>query len=498
MALAVAVALTGCKDAKVEPVGQSSPSAEATRTDAAPGPSPDAATSAPSAPTSAGAPTPRPAGASAGAGIGGPNWSATQLPPTQGGRHLYVSGRGRDSNNGLSRATPVRTLQRAADMTRPGDTVLVGDGEYTSPENWNVLNITRPGTPDRWITYAAYPGERPVVRPMRKNWQGIHVGAGAAYIRVVGFTVKGQRANLTPEQIRKAQRGDGSDPAISANCIAVDVQKNQRPMVRPHHVVIWGNTATDCPLVGISAQFADHVTVENNVTAFNGFYSPYGGSGISFHGSWNSDAGTGHKMIIRGNVSYGNKMLVKCICVDLKAVTDGNGIIVDSTNNKSFAAPPLSQAPYAGRTLVENNITYDNGGRGINVFQSLHVDVVNNTLYRNATHPAIDSDLGVVRAEDVTVANNIVVAGRGEKAVGTGDSRNVRFDSNLVVGPYQGPRDARLLTGDPGFRDPAAGDFRLTRGSPAIDSGTGALAPKIDATRSARAGRVDRGALDHR
>ncbi|HVX56695.1 MAG TPA: right-handed parallel beta-helix repeat-containing protein [Candidatus Saccharimonadales bacterium] len=42
---------------------------------------------------------------------------------------------------------------------------------------------------------------------------------------------------------------------------------------------------------------------------------------------------------------------------------------------------------YSGRTLVSNNTVYNNGGKGIQVFRSAHVDVLNNTAYDNNLDP---------------------------------------------------------------------------------------------------------------
>ncbi|MGN9809599.1 sigma-70 family RNA polymerase sigma factor [Micromonospora sp. BQ11] len=431
----------------------------------------------------------------AGAGFGGPDWSARETPPTQGGRYLYVSGTGDDRNSGRSRAEPLRTLRRAAELTEPGDTVLVDDGEYSDARQSSVVTIQRSGTPKKWITWAAYPGARPVVRA--SQWQGIWVRA--SYVTVSGFTVTGLRTKLTKEQVAAAKRGDVSDPAVSNSCIAVTELRNADPPRRPHHVVVWGNTLTDCTLAGLSVQYADYVTAAYNITSRNGWYSPYGGSGISFSNLWNSDSRTGYKMVIRGNVSSENQNLVPCLCSGAaRRVTDGNGIIVESLENDDIRGAPLFQQPYTGRTLVENNIAHHNGGRGINIFDGSHVDVVNNTLYHNATHPAIDIDLAVTRARDVRVSNNIVVPGPGSPAAMVHRSTGVRFDHNLLAGEFDTPRDPAVLTGSPRFVDADAADFRLAGGSPAADSGAEELAPKLDAGRAARARPVDRGALERR
>ncbi|WP_344363251.1 right-handed parallel beta-helix repeat-containing protein, partial [Micromonospora lupini] len=461
----------------------------------APGASPTAVVpSARPSPSASPAPTGG-GGPIAGAGTGGPTWSATGLPPTQGGRYLYVSGTGDDRAGGRSRRTALRTLGRAAQLTRPGDTVLVDDGEYADRDSSAVLPIERSGTAQRWITWAALPGARPIVRAT--GWQGIRVHA--AYVVVQGFTVVGGRATLTEAQRAAAGRGDVSDPAVSTNCIAVDEQRTADPPRRPHHVVVWGNTVTDCPLSGISAQYADHVTIAYNVAARNGHWSPYGGSGISVHSSWNSDGDTGTKMIVRGNVVHDNMNRVPCLCSGTaRRITDGNGIIVESNTNDDVRGAPLRQTPYAGRTLVESNVAYRNGGRGINVFDAAHVDVVNNTVYRNATHADIDTDLVVVRSRDVRITNTVVVSTPGEPAVAVSASTDVRFSHNLIVGRSSAPADPARLTASPRFVDADAEDFRLAAESPAVDSGVAAGAPERDAARAPRTGRVDRGALERR
>ncbi|AEV87100.1 Pectate lyase L [Actinoplanes sp. SE50] len=431
----------------------------------------------------------------AGAGSGGPSWSARQLPPTDGGRYLYVSGRGDDGNSGRTRDEALRTLRRAGELTEPGDTVLVDDGEYSDPGRNSVVTIERSGTPDRWITWAAFPGAHPVVHAAQ--WQGIWVHA--SYITVAGLTVTGMRAKLSPQQIAAAKNGDVSDPAVSNSCIAVTEQARADPPRRPTHVVVWGNTLTDCTLAGISVQYADHVTAAYNVTRRNGWYSPYGGSGISFSNLWNSDGRTDVKMVVRGNVSSENQNLVPCLCSGTtRKITDGNGIIIESLTNEDVHGAPLFQAPYTGRVLVENNVSYNNGGRGINVFKGAHIDIVNNTLYHDATHPAITTDLAITLADDVRVVNNIVVAGRGVPAAEVSGSSRVSFDHNLLAGSRSTPPDPNLLTSAPHFRDAADGDFRLRAGDPAIDSGTAKAAPGIDADRMPRTRPVDRGAYEVR
>ena len=86
--------------------------------------------------------------------------SFEQLEPQATGITYYVSGTGKDTNNGLTTGAAFRTLQRAADLTQPGDTVLVMNGTYTKPgPQTNVLQISRSGEPGNYIRYKAVPGQ---------------------------------------------------------------------------------------------------------------------------------------------------------------------------------------------------------------------------------------------------------------------------------------------------------------------------------------------------
>lgn len=46
-------------------------------------------------------------------------------------RNLYVSTQGRDTNAGTSSTAPLRTIQRASNLAKPGDTVHVAPGTYS-------------------------------------------------------------------------------------------------------------------------------------------------------------------------------------------------------------------------------------------------------------------------------------------------------------------------------------------------------------------------------
>jgi len=53
------------------------------------------------------------------------------IPASAAAATYYVATNGSDSNSGTSVSSPFKTMQHAADLTNPGDTVYVRGGTYT-------------------------------------------------------------------------------------------------------------------------------------------------------------------------------------------------------------------------------------------------------------------------------------------------------------------------------------------------------------------------------
>ena len=65
----------------------------------------------------------------------------------------YVSPTGSDSSSGTS-SSPFKTIQKAADIVNPGDTVIVRDGTYTDTDGDDfIVKISRSGTSSAWVTF---------------------------------------------------------------------------------------------------------------------------------------------------------------------------------------------------------------------------------------------------------------------------------------------------------------------------------------------------------
>ncbi len=253
----------------------------------------------------------------------------------------YVSGTGNDKNSGVSSSSPFKTIQKAANLTKPGDTVLIMNGVYrnASPSG-NVVTITRSGTAKAWIKYKAYPGHSPKLQ--FNGWHGVLLRDGASYIEINGLEVIGNNGKVTLDYAM-SEKTNRLNPLTNGNCISADGRKNGHT----HHIRIVNNNVHDCGGGGIGAMQSDYVTIDNNVIFNNGWYNVYACSGISFLNSWNFDNYRGYKMFVTNNKVYNNRQYIPWLKTG--TITDGNGIIIDDSKGTQLNS---SWVAYKGRTLV--------------------------------------------------------------------------------------------------------------------------------------------------
>jgi hypothetical protein len=298
---------------------------------------------------------------------------------------------GSDNNAGTSASAPLASLQAAADLVKPGDTVEVMNGTYVgnAPGGGDVLDIATSGTASAPITFEAAPGQTPVINSSG-GWNAIDVTA--SYIVVKGFTVEGDAANYTLAQATAGY--SGGDANLDGNGIYVTGTSGGYV---PNHVTIENNTVYNEPGGGIGTQYADYVNILNNTVYDNAHWSAYGNSGISINVSSNSDTNPGVHDVVSGNTVYGNAQEVPTIGGN--TITDGEGIILDT--NPGFV----------GEMLVENNTVYDNGSAGIESFLTDGAVITGNTLYGNNTGnllPANDAQIFINQSNNNTVTNNTI------------------------------------------------------------------------------------------
>lgn len=328
------------------------------------------------------------------------------------GRTLYLDAEnGSNSNSGLSESTAWAGFQYAIDNAEPGDTVLVMNGDYyeraSETANWRLS--AKRGAPDAYTTFRAYPGHTPTFYV--DTWNGIEV-MWSHYVEIDGFEIRGR-----PDPVEIIGKPD-NDPArkefavmsqyqtqagnlYAGNAITV-AQETHHIRIRNCHIhTVGGN--------GIAIGSGNIVLAENNRIWHAGHRSDAGNSGLSVAGLRSTDAvrPVNYGAVLRGNIIHDiNNFLGFKHYLDGQFLTDGNGIIVDWGN-----------AHYTDRTLVANNIVFNNGGRGVHAYASSFADFVHNTSYHNnqsippvssTVHDGEISSVGLNR--DINIFNNLAVA----------------------------------------------------------------------------------------
>jgi hypothetical protein len=394
----------------------------------------------------------------------------------------YVRPQGSDSSDGRTVGTAFATPQKALDVAQPGDIILLMDGTYQGGAS-PAASFPRPGLPDAWIVLKNYPGQHPLLTAHAWNIVSITQGASSAisqapplaYLEVRGLHVRGE-GDVARQKYPEAM--DKPDPRTNSNGIAVDGRYSAATY---HDFRIADNLIEYSPACGIGVLDSDWVTVEGNVCRSNCWTTIYATSGISVMGPENFDGTVNvYKKLVRDNVCCHNQTYEKWTAIN--NYSDGNGIILD-VNQGSAERPTVN---YMGRTLVQSNLCYDNGGSGIHTVTADRVDVINNTAYHNSASVHLEySEMFSYGSQDVHFINNILVApvanvAAGEKPEpvnkGYGTNTNVTFSHNVYFGGNIAPTlgDGDVIA-DPQFVQPSIDDktanFHLKPGSPALGKG---------------------------
>jgi Right handed beta helix region/Protein of unknown function (DUF1565) len=121
--------------------------------------------------------------------------SVVPLTAWNGGREthpsnrLYVAPEGSDSSPGTSSA-PFRSVQRAAEKARPGDTVIVRPGTYHGGPR--LVTLTTSGRPAAWITFRSETPWKAILDGEEGQSQvAWYFGPGVGYLRIQGFAIQG-------------------------------------------------------------------------------------------------------------------------------------------------------------------------------------------------------------------------------------------------------------------------------------------------------------------
>lgn len=426
--------------------------------------------------------------------------------PTEKG--YYVSPTGSDINAGTASAFPFKSFDKVLTVIKPGDVVNIMPGTFNA-NGKPVIDLLpeHSGEADKFITFKAYnPNDKPVFFATGNNvWNAVNINA--SYIIIDGLELAGDNAHIDSleaynnahlHKYDAASVNWGKTAVFNTNGLSIG--GTGKTSKRPDHVTVRNCIVHDFPGGGLNAIQADYITFENNVVYNNAWYTMYGCSGISVLTPVNNDNNTGYKIIIRNNICSNNRTKIPWVNTTNFSLSDGNGIIVDVNNTPPVDGVAPSEGPYRGRTLVENNVSFNSGGSGIHSYKADHVDIINNTAYHNTCKYEADyAEIWTNNCHDVNIVNNIMYARPNGNCNMKTANATEKYEHNLYFNGKVNTVGENDKTADPLFVklsiDRTVADFHLCAGSPAIGLGTRTeYMSGVDMDGNSRAGRVDAGA----
>jgi hypothetical protein len=313
---------------------------------------------------------------------------------------------------------PWRTIQRALDTLRPGQKAYVRAGTYRQS-----LVMDRAGKASAPITVRNYPGERPIVRPGGSGSMDypLRITAGAAYFRFAGFVVEGGPLHTTmniwiSDGQRQSEQSPTHDIEISRSVIRNGVGTGVFVSPNTDRVHLLRNRVHDNG-DGSRQHHGIYFQGQNGLIANNVVYHHLDGFGIQVRGNY-PDPDTEVRIPARNVIVTANTVVDNSL----------SGIMVE--NNATL-------------TTVVNNISAFNGSYGVRGY---------------------DNGSGTVLPGN-SAFNNLGF-GNGSGHFGNESRDVIDFGRNFA--------------GNPRFVRAAARNYRLLRGSRALNSAVPQYSPHVD------------------
>ncbi len=450
------------------------------------------------------------------------------VPPPGGTTVYHVAPDGDDANPGTE-AAPWATIQHAADHLRPGETVYVHGGLYAE-----AVEITRSGSAEAGpITFAAYPGEQPVLDG--GDFADDPDGANGFYLEDVshivirGFEIRNYttaRRGAVPIGIQIT----GAAHHISLVGNHIHHIETHAPLdadllgADAHGIAVYGTASEPIHDILIADNEVDHLVLgSSEAVVLNGNVRAFTVTGNLIHDCDNialdftgfegiapdaaqdraRDGLVGGNRIYaidsRPNPAYGGERSADGIYVD-----GGTRIIIERNEVYDANIGIELASEHGGRAteavIVRSNFIHHNhvaglamGGYDERRGATIGCSVVNNTFYHNDTEAAGNGELWIqFDTRDNLIVNNIFWAGEQSLLIGNPFAENDgnTVDANLYFAPagasgsrwmwrgmtYTGFDAYRRATGNDArsrFADPRLALPRplLLRDSPAIDAG---------------------------
>jgi hypothetical protein len=453
---------------------------------------------------------------------------------------FYVSTSGNDTGPGTL-TSPWRTIQHAANMVRPGDTVNVRGGTYNEHVNIGASGSASAGL----ITFQSYPGETPIVDGTGLSIPGGQYGlfnvSGQSYLLIRGFEIrnyKSAKRNVVPVGIYVT--GSGSylqflnnhvhditvtASGCNANALGVAIYGTAAP-ASLNNITVSGNQ-----LDHLKTGCSESLAIDGNTDTFafvNNQIHDNNNIAIDIAGYFGfaPDPNFDHARngLVSGNTIYnisstGNKSYpANCFCSDGIYVDGGTQILIERNliYNADIGIEMASEN--TGRVtsfvIARDNLIYSGNSAGISiggfsnsVGGSDHNTIVNNTLFKNDTKNTGSGEFQIQwHATNNVFKNNIVYATTQNlflNGYANSTSNPADLDYNLYFGTsgssagqwvwngtaytgyssYQSStgKDAHSPFSDPLFVNLSTPDLHVAATSPAVNAGIN-LGPTVVGT----------------
>jgi parallel beta-helix repeat protein len=369
-------------------------------------------------------------------------WLLPARPSHASGNTYYVATNGSDSNRGTE-SLPFKTLQKAADIVKTGDTVLVRGGRYAGFGRKNLHGA--PGAP---ITFKAARGQKVT---LDRHITPPTVCAVICLYRVASYLVfDGFEITETDPELDRIRRLNLKDPSALATYLAwrsnrenrlkdlrsIGVRMESDPE-RSHHIT-FQNLEIHHMGMGFSGRIDFGQFFNNHVHHLPQSYGWYVG---------------GDQNVWRGNqvhhtiFGFHLRVGVTNAVIEQNLIYSNGGTYYQAEQVKTTGAGIWTAS--GQNSTIRNNVIFDNklGYGGLALHPGSNSKVSNNTFYGNKVAISVNGN-------NVTIQNNIIynndkdINGRGSGTV---------ISNNLSTNPQ--------------FVNASGGDFHLTPSSPAIDTG---------------------------
>jgi len=359
-----------------------------------------------------------------------------------------------DANDG-SQAAPWLTIQHAADVAGPGDTIYVKSGFY--PER---VVPQASGASGQMITFKALP-RRSV------TMYGFYT-VNSDYLRIEGFNI------TTDDSLTGWTEGYG----VFIHSNHVEVVDNYFYDLKSTAIQgYWHEPFPEAAYVADNTIY--HSQMGIGVSGFNWLVENNEVERLYNYGGGDSDYsrffGEGHRII--GNYFHGtNFSEIGSAHVDCFQTFDNNGeyvhnILFDGNRCSNFHQGFMGEAAYYGNSsdvVFQNNIFEHGLAWGLCVYQIRNITVLHNTFVDIQYHA-----IGLQDGASGSVQNNIFYnAGSNywaDQGGSVSGSHNLLYRTSGSIDPISYPDD--LVNLDPQFLDVSNGDYHLQSGSPAINAG---------------------------